>query len=152
MRADGGVDDKGADNRSEKHVAESAAIEVADNFFEDEGDAGEGRVKRRCQARGGAGGICAPPVLFRDAEQLRQAGGEITPDLHRRSFPAETLPAADADDAGNKLNPGDTARSVSKLFPIGKLHLRDAAPGRVWGEGIQQPADQERAKHDDDQT
>ena len=121
---------KAPDDRSDEHAAERAAVQVADNFFENEGDRGEGGIENRRQTGGGAGRARAATILFRNTEKSGQARGEIAADLHSWTFATEALSAADSNDTGDKLDPGDAPRRRSEFLPVGEFDLRNPASGQ----------------------
>ncbi len=144
--------DERAQHGGEQHAAEQAAVEVADDLLEHEGDGGDGGVEGGGEAGGGARGGGGAAEVFRRAEHAGEVGGEARGELHGRTFATEAGAAADGERAADELHPDDAPRDGAKVAPEGEFHLRDAAAGGVGTEAGEQPAGDARGDGDEQET
>ena len=143
------VDDKGADDGREKHRPEQAAVEILQDFFEDEGHGGEWGIERGGQSRRRASRRRRSLILFRHAQPSGNGGRHVSAELDAGAFAPEAHAAADSQAARDEFHPRDPRGRVAEVFPEGELELRDAASGGLRTKPRQQKAGDDRNRGDD---
>ena len=137
---------EGARHGRQDGAAEVAAVEVAGQFLEYEGDGGHWRVEGGRQSRGGAARRGCHPFPRRGTQPPREGRGGGPAGIDGRPLAAEARAAAEADDAAEQLDPGGPPGKPTGVAAVGGLELRDAAAGRARHHFLEQQADQQRTE------
>ncbi len=132
-------------HRGHERSSQCAGREVAAELFEDEDDAGEGRVEGRRQSGAGAGGDQDVPLAGAALEPAAHHLAQGAPHLHGGPFPPEREAAADAEGAAGEFDqqhppPAHAAQAVEN-----GLEMRDAAAGGLGSEAADEPERGSRA-------
>ena len=141
-----------AQERGQQDTAQQAAVQIADDFFQNKSGRGQRRVERRGQTRGRAGRGGGPAVLFRFPGQAGQVGSHGAGQLHAWPFASHARAAADADHAGHKFHPSHAPGNRAEILPKRQFQLRDAAARRHRAKNGEQDANRQRRDQNDCQA
>ncbi len=89
MRAQNAMFHHGCQRRGHNHAGEHRLVQAADQFFQREGDGGNGRVKGRGDARRHSHRGHAPAILGAEPGNAREKAAYPGADLHSRAFHAQ---------------------------------------------------------------
>lgn len=152
LLADQPVHDQRAQNGSEQHATQKAAVQVPDDFLQNKGGGGERSVKGGGETGGRTRSSSGAAVLFGFTSQFGEVGTDGSGQLNAGAFASQTRTAAQTEHASEELDPDDSEGQHTKILPERELKLRNAATGGARAKGTEQPANREGGGNYDQET